>query len=189
MTYSKTQNKIKEEVKMAKLTKKELQQVAKEFNKVMSLDPVIKMDKTNDGLLADIKEAAEELRDDDKFSDGVEKTLIALGIREAEEKEVPELTKKTEVATKKETKTATTKSTPKKVGEKSSKFHYTRTSAVLEALSKFKKQPDKETCAEKANVLYQKNADGEDNMPESRRVTGYVFHVIEGMKKHGIDFS
>jgi hypothetical protein len=54
----------------------------------MSLDPVIKMDKTNDGLLADIKEAAEELRDDDKFSAGVEKTLVALGIRKPAEKKV-----------------------------------------------------------------------------------------------------
>jgi hypothetical protein len=95
---------------MAKLTKKELQQVAKEFNKVMSLDPVIKMDKTNDGLLADIKEAAEELRDDDKFSAGVEKTLVALGIRKAVEEKKEE---ETSEPVKKEAKVTTTKPTKK----------------------------------------------------------------------------
>ena len=69
---------------MAKLTKANLTKVANEFNKVMALDPPINVKKAVPQLESDIKEAAEELRDDDEFSPEVEGFLIELGIREPE---------------------------------------------------------------------------------------------------------
>jgi hypothetical protein len=68
---------------MPSLTKKQLVQVVAEFNDVMALDPPIKKTNPNAKLEADIKEAAEELRDTDKFSPEVEKVLVRLGIRQA----------------------------------------------------------------------------------------------------------
>jgi hypothetical protein len=69
------------------VTKKQLQQVASEFNGVMALDPAIASNgkRTVAQLEADIKEAAGELRDDDEFSSEVESVLVELGIREKEE--------------------------------------------------------------------------------------------------------
>jgi hypothetical protein len=67
---------------MPSLTKKQLTQVVVEFNDVMALDPPIKKTNPNAKLEADIKEAAEELRDTDEFSPEVEKVLVRLGIRE-----------------------------------------------------------------------------------------------------------
>ena len=69
---------------MAKLTKANLTKVANEFNKVMALDPPINVKKAVPQLESDIKEAAEELRNDDEFSPEVEGFLIELGIREPE---------------------------------------------------------------------------------------------------------
>ena len=83
---------------MADPTKAELLKVVKEFNKIMALDPAIKTSKRNAAqLMADIREAAVELRDDDEFSDDVEDILIIMGIRsipleEAGNEEVVEAT-------------------------------------------------------------------------------------------------
>lgn len=70
---------------MAEATRNELRQVVREFNDVMNLKPPIKISGTVPQLLERVKEGADELRDDDKFSSGVEETLVKLEIRKAME--------------------------------------------------------------------------------------------------------
>lgn len=122
---------------MAKPTKKELRKVAEEFNEVMALEPAIKVSSTVGKLLSDIKEASNEIRDDDEFSPEVEATLVALGIMESgteeeEEGDVEPIETESEEGEEAEEETEPAKTTPKPKGgvEKSRYGHKLNTQAA-----------------------------------------------------------
>jgi hypothetical protein len=163
-------------------SKSELLQTAKEFNKVMALDPAIKTGtkRTVTQLESDVKEAGGEVRDDDQFSPEVEAVLVELGIREAKETEAAEEVseEKTEATSKPTEEKTQSPATDKKV-------RYTRIMSVCDALNGYENNQDinRDDCAAKANKLYVKNAGGSDNVPESLWATKMVFQVIEGLQQ------
>jgi len=160
-------------------TKAQLFQTAKEFNELMQLDPPIKtgLKRTVSQLEDNIKEAAQELRDDDEFSDEVEGVLIELGIREkAEEQASGEDEPQTEEEEEKEVK-------PSSKPAQKSNGRYTRIMSVCDALSESGLDVDPGNCATEANKLYVKKAEGADNEAESLWATKTVLQVIAGLQK------
>jgi hypothetical protein len=80
-------------------TKAKLEQVAKAFNDLMKLDPPILFGKkvTMKSLLANIKEASEQLNPDDKFPQEIVETLLEVNVfvkDEAESRIIPAPTPK-----------------------------------------------------------------------------------------------
>ncbi len=87
---------------MAKVTKKEMEKVASEFNKLMELEPAIEVGKKTNmtTLTNDIKEAAAELRETDHLTKSTLNILSRMGIEHKAFKKVDEK-KKTKAPTEK----------------------------------------------------------------------------------------
>ena len=148
-------------------TKAKLEQAAKAFNKVLGLDPPIPFGRRvkMDALLADIKEAAQDLKPGDKFSKEVMKTVTEVIV-----------SVKPQAKTKID---SDSKPAPKP--------KYTRFFSVCEALSALDGDPDKKKCAEAADKLYTKHTGAKDNLSESAWATNVVFQVIASMREYGLN--
>lgn len=105
--------KRRNEMEKADVTKKLLIDAAQDFNKVMGLDPPIKISGrkvTKESLISDLKDAAKELEKDDVIQKNTIEVLIVLGAK------LPEalLPKKVSIETKPKAKTTKAKTTKAK---------------------------------------------------------------------------
>jgi len=145
---------------MKNVTKKQLEEVAKEFNHLMALEPPIKTGKkiTKAQLADDIKLAAKELAPEDHLSANTSNTLTILGVNLAvtTSPEIPEPSK------------------PKPSAK------YTRMAAITEALKSARKPLSKDEWIERADRLYVDNG-GKSNLNETRWSLNYCLQVLTGL--------
>jgi hypothetical protein len=150
-----------------KITIAILTTVAKEFNKIMKLEPPIETGKgvKIDQLQADVVEAAKELAPDDQLSKANRATLEALDVvlPESNDQKSPDKP----VA---------------KPPKEPAKPRYSRIQAAVEAIGE--DGIDSEDLVSKANEMYIQNANnGKDNEAEAKWAVNMVLKVMAAMKE------
>lgn len=156
--------------KNGELTVKDLIAVAKEFNKVMDLDPALPTNSKSikkDDLMDEIKKVSKMLNENDKLSNETMTTLKVMGVKlPGEESEGKKKSTQGQEST-----SSKKKKTEKKVSQ------MTRAFSVGKVIKEYGLKHDQ--LAEKADELYAKNG-GKSNLPESKMLIRIASQILRG---------